>query len=169
MDDFRTYENYPARLVAVSLLVTFAIYAAGAAILSGFGPGAAIAYILFLFWSELRVMKLSCADCYYYGKRCAFGRGKAAALLFRKGSAERFAAKPMTWFQLLPDMLVPLLPLAGGMILLLQEFAWYRVALLAVLLAGATYGNYFVRSTIACRFCKQRELGCPAEKLFGNK
>ena len=169
MDEIGTCENYPARLVAVSVLVTLAIYAVGALILSGFGPGFSIAYLLFLLWNELRVMKLSCVDCYYYGKRCAFGRGKVASLLFRKGAPARFAAKPITWVQLLPDMLVPLLPLVVGAILLVREFDWLRALLLALLIAGASYGNYFVRSTIACRYCKQRELGCPAEKLFGNQ
>ena len=166
MDENKTYENYPARLVAVSVLVTLMIYAAGALVLSGYGPVITISYILFLVWNEVRVMQLSCVDCYYYGKRCAFGRGKVASLLFRKGEASRFAAKPITWVQLLPDMLVPLLPLAGGAILLVREFDWLRAVLLALLIAGASYGNYFVRTAIACRFCTQRELGCPAERLF---
>jgi len=38
--------------------------------------------------------------------------------------------------------------------------------LLALLIGLATQGNYLVRSRIACKYCKQRELGCPAEKLF---
>jgi hypothetical protein len=25
------------------------------------------------------------------------------------------------------------------------------------------------RSRIACKYCKQRELGCPAEQFFGNQ
>ena len=169
MDEIRTFEDYPARMVAVSVLVTVAIYAAGTFVLSGFGPVMTASYVLFLLWNEVRVMKLSCVDCYYFGRVCAFGRGKVAALFFRQGNAERFAAKPVTWVQLLPDMLVPLLPLVGGIILLVRQFDWLRAALLAVLLAGATYGNYYVRSSIACRYCKQRELGCPAEQFFGKQ
>jgi hypothetical protein len=169
MEEIRTYESYPSRMVAASLLVTFTIYASGALVLSGFGPVMTLSYLLFILWSEVRVMRMSCVDCWYYGKRCAFGRGKVAALLFRKGDPARFAAKPITWVQLLPDMLVPLLPLVGGIVLLIRDFVLWRAALMVVLLAGAPYGNYFVRSSIACRFCKQRELGCPAEKFFGGK
>ena len=169
MEEIRSYESYPTRMVAVSLLVTCTIYASGALVLSGFGPVMTVSYLLFLVWTEVRVMRLSCVDCWYYGKRCAFGRGKLASLLFRKGDPGRFAAKPVTWVQLLPDMLVPLLPLVGGIILLSRDFQLWRAALLVLLLAGASYGNYFVRSSIACRFCKQRELGCPAEKFFGKQ
>jgi hypothetical protein len=27
-------------------------------------------------------------------------------------------------------------------------------------------GNAYVRSRLACRYCTQREIGCPAQKLF---
>jgi len=27
-------------------------------------------------------------------------------------------------------------------------------------------GNSYVRGSLACKFCRQRQLGCPAEKMF---
>ncbi|MFH1684097.1 MAG: hypothetical protein ABIA67_04360 [Candidatus Margulisiibacteriota bacterium] len=27
----------------------------------------------------------------------------------------------------------------------------------------------YLRGSLACKFCKQRELGCPAEQLFSKK
>jgi hypothetical protein len=27
-------------------------------------------------------------------------------------------------------------------------------------------GNAVVRSQLACRYCRQREIGCPAQRLF---
>jgi hypothetical protein len=30
-------------------------------------------------------------------------------------------------------------------------------------------GNGLVRGSLACKYCKQREIGCPAEQLFNKK
>jgi hypothetical protein len=114
-------------------------------------------------------MKTSCVDCYYYGKWCALGKGKLASLLFKKGDPLRFAEKDITWKDLVPDMLVLIFPLAGGGILLLREFSWGMSGMLAGLLVLSFGGNYLVRSRIACKFCKQREPGCPAEQLFSRR
>ena len=32
-----------------------------------------------------------------------------------------------------------------------------------------TLGNAIVRGSLACKHCMQRELGCPAEKLFSKE
>jgi hypothetical protein len=33
----------------------------------------------------------------------------------------------------------------------------------------ACVGNGFIRVSLACKFCRQRELGFPAEQLFDKK
>ena len=66
-------------------------------------------------------------------------------------------------------MLVLMIPLVGGIALLIQGFSWSMALVLAVLPALSFGGNYFVRSQIACKFCKQRELGCPAEQFFNKQ
>ena len=54
MGEIGTYENFPAPLVAVSVLVTSSIYALGAFILSGYGPVVTGAYLLYCAFFEVR-------------------------------------------------------------------------------------------------------------------
>ena len=168
MGEIGTYENFPAPLVAVSVLVTSSIYALGAFILSGYGPVVTGAYLLYCAFFEVRVMKQSCVNCYYYGKRCGLGRGKISAYLFPQGDPRLFARMNITWTTLIPDVLIMLLPLFGGIILLVRSFSWLVALGMVLLVALSLGGNAFVRGQIACKYCKQREIGCPAEKLFGG-
>jgi Na+(H+)/acetate symporter ActP len=74
----------------------------------------------------------------------------------------------ITWATLIPDVLVMLLPLLGGMLLLITSFSWAVVIGMVLLTALSLSGSAFVRTQIACKYCKQRESGCPAEKFFGG-
>ena len=168
MAEVRTYENFPAPMVAVSVLVTIAIYAVGALILAGYGVVVTTAYLLYCAFFELRVMGHSCVNCCYYGKMCALGRGRISAYLFPQGDPGIFARMNITWAMLIPDVLVMLLPLLGGVILLVRSFSWMVAVGMVLLTALALGGNAFVRTRIACKYCKQREIGCPAEKFFGG-
>ena len=126
------------------------------------------AYLLYCALFELRVMKQSCVNCCYYGKVCGLGRGKISAHLFPREDPGIFARRNITWTTLIPDLLIMLLPLLGGAILLIRSFSWPTAAGMVLLAALSLGGNAFVRSRIACKYCKQREIGCPAEKLFGE-
>ncbi len=165
----RSYEDFPFPMVLFAVLTSVAIYVLGVVILSGFGNVIAALFLLYCVGVEIHVMKMSCVDCCYYGKWCAFGKGKVAPLLFRQGDPKRFAAKCISWKELLPDMLVLLIPLAGGVALLIRDFSLGTAIMLAGLLALSFGGNYVVRSRIACKYCRQRELGCPAERLFAKR
>ncbi len=169
MSEVKAYENFPFRMIALAQLVNLSIYALGAVILWGFAPLMAGIYLLYCLGNEIHVMRMSCVDCYYYGKRCALGRGKVAPLLFKRGEPQRFIAKTITWKELLPDMLVLAFPLVGGTILLIRNFSLSAAGMLAALLVLSLGGNYVVRSRIACKYCKQREIGCPAERLFSKQ
>ena len=164
-----TYENFPAWIPILSNLVSISIYAIGAYILAGFGILFAILYLLYCLWLEIGILRRSCVDCYYYGKVCGLGKGKLCALLFKKGDPQKFVEKEISWAQLLPDFMVFIVPLVGGIILLLRNFNWLLVALLAILLMLSFGGNAAIRGSFACKYCKQREIGCPAEQLFGGK
>ena len=168
MGEIRTYENFPAPMVAVSVLVTLAIYGLGALILLGLGPVVTAAYLLYCAFFELRVMRHSCVHCFYYGKVCALGRGKISAYLFPQGDPGTFAGMNITWTSLIPDVLVMVMPLVGGIILLIRSFSWTVAAGMVMLAALSLGGNAFVRTRIACKYCKQREIGCSAEKFFGG-
>lgn len=169
VEPVKPYENFPVLLVLCAVLVNVAIYALGVGILSGFGNILAALYLLYCLGVEIHVMKMSCIDCYYYGKRCALGRGKVAPFLFKQGDPKRFTSKCISGKELLPDLLVLLFPLGGGIALLSRDFSWRLAMLLVILLALSFGGNYLVRSRIACKYCRQRELGCPAEKFFGQQ
>ena len=42
------------------------------------------------------------------------------------------------------------------------------IIFIALLLLGFL-GNALVRGHLACRYCRQREIGCPAERLFDKR
>jgi len=169
MDEPLTYERFPAGMVLLAVSVTLATYAIGAYILAGFGVLFALLYLLYCLWIELRVLQRSCVNCYYYGKLCGLGRGKLCAVIFKKGDPQRFTQKEISWAAILPDFLVSIIPLVGGIILLVLEFTWLLVALVALLAVLAFGGTAVVRGSFACKYCKQREIGCPAEQLFSKE
>ena len=168
MGEVRTYEDFPAQMVVVSVLVNISIYALGALILTGLGPVVAVVYLIYCAYFEVRVMRHNCVNCCYYGKVCALGRGKISAYLFPQGNPEIFARMNFTWTRLIPDILIMLLPLLGGFILLVRSFSWTVAAGMVLLMALSLGGSAFVRRQIACKYCKQWEIGCPAEKFFGG-
>ena len=64
--------------------------------------------------------------------------------------------------------MVTLIPLAAGIAMLIQDFSWLVLFLIVTLIFLGSVGAGFVRGQLACKYCKQRELGCPAERLFGK-
>jgi hypothetical protein len=168
MGEPQTYENFPLWMPALASLVTLLIYTTGAIILAGFGTAISVLYVLYCMGLEIRIMRRSCVNCYYYGKNCGIGRSRLAALLFKQRDGKRFARDIISWTDLLPDFMVFLVPAFGAAVLMLHHFAWSTSVLLLVLLVLVFGGNGAVRSSFACKFCKQRELGCPAERLFRN-
>lgn len=162
-------ENYPLAIVAVSALLTLMIYGIGVYILSRFGIIWALGYVLFVLILEFRLIGGHCVDCYYYGKTCAFGKGRISALFYKKGNPEKFTGMTLTWKDIVPDFLSFMIPVLAGILLLIQAFSLAVLVLIIALLFLGFAGNAFVRSRLACRFCKQRVIGCPAEQLFGKQ
>ena len=162
-------EDYPLAIVIGSNLLSLTIYVIGAFILSRFGIIWAISYIIFILLLEFRLLGGHCVDCYYYGKTCAFGKGRLSALLFRKGSPEKFSRMKLTWKDVVPDFLAFMIPLLAGILLLVQEFSWTVLILVIALFFLGFLGNALVRGHLACRYCRQRESGCPAEQLFNKR
>lgn len=162
----KCYEQYPMRTVLLSNLVSIATYAIGGYIIYQVGLLWLVAYLFYVLLLEFRLMRRSCTNCYYYGKFCAFGKGKLSAVFFKKGNARKFAQDKSTWKDLLPDFLVFIIPLVVGIALLVVDFDFFILLLSILLIILASAGNGFVRGSLACKYCKQKELGCPAEKLF---
>ena len=162
----KRFENYPAWIIFTCNLVSLAIYGIGAGILSGVSLWISAAYLVFCLWLELRVMRKSCVNCFYYGKNCGTGKGRLCARLFKRGDPQAFAEKEASWKALLPDLLVSLIPLISGIVLSFLNFSWLRLILLAVLVALASGGTGFIRGNLLCKYCEQGRRGCPAAKLF---
>ena len=166
MSDSERYESYPTRIVVLSNLFSLSIYAIGAYVLWMIARLASALYLVYCSVLEIRVLRRSCPDCYYYGKACCFGRGRLCSLLFKRGEPRKFIERQVSWLNILPDFMVTIIPVLGGIVLLVDEFSWIIVALILILLALGFAGSAFIRGSYACKYCKQRDLGCPALSLF---
>jgi hypothetical protein len=160
------YENYPPWMVFLSNALSISIYIISAFILYGLEIIFAVLYLLFCLIMEIRLLKNGCANCYYYGKTCAFGKGRLSSYIFKRGDVSLFSTKEVSWYAMLPDFLVFLFPMVGGIIILINKFDWIILLLIIILSILSLGGNAFIRS-LSCKYCKQRELGCPAADLFG--
>ena len=164
----KCYENYPFWIILVSNFVSIAIYLLGGFIIYQLGLVWLLIYVLYVVWLEIRLLKGSCANCYYHGKYCAFGKGKLSCLFFKKGDPKKFIHMQITWKEIIPDFLVSIIPLLLGIVLLIRNFSWILLGIMVLLILFTAVGNAFVRGSLACKYCKQREIGCPAEKLFSK-
>ena len=164
-----TFENFPTWMALLSSLVSISIYAIGAYVLSGIGILFSILYLIYCLWIEIRVLRVACVNCYYYGRVCGLGRGRVCSLFFKRGDPRKFVEREASWLQILPDFMVSIFPIVGGIILLVRNFTWLLVAMLAILVILSFWGTAVIRGSFACKYCKQREIGCPAEKLFSKE
>jgi hypothetical protein len=170
MKQQESFEHYPLWIVIVGNLVSWSIYAIGAYVLARLWIWLLVPYLLYSLWLEARLLRTACVGCAYYGKACAFGKGTLCALMFEQGEPQRFASRDISWTEVLPDLVVSILPLIGGIVLLvLNGWDWFIATLLVLLLALAFGGTGFVRGSLACRHCQQKELGCPAYELFAGR
>jgi hypothetical protein len=165
METARVFENYPVRILVLSNFVSLIIYSSGFYIMLQTGLIIAGAYLLFILLLEYRLISRHCTGCYYWGKTCGFGRGRISSLFFKKGDSKVFCNN-FTWKDMIPDLLITLIPLVTGIVLMIVKFDFLVLTAVFILLIMATSGNGYIRGKLTCKFCVQRELGCPAEKLF---
>jgi hypothetical protein len=166
MGNPKSYDQYPVWMVLVSNLLSLSVYGIGAVILYQLGLIWLVLYVLFIIILEFRLVRGHCVDCYYYGKTCAFGKGRLSAMLFPKGAPERFNKMTITWKDIVPDFLVFIIPVLVGIALIIRTFSWILLLLIIALFILGFVGNALVRGQIACRYCRQKEIGCPAQRLF---
>ncbi len=164
----KCFENYPFWFILVSNAISISAYLLGLYVILFFGVMWALIYLAYCIFLEIRLLNGGCTSCYYYGKLCCFGKGKLSALLFKR-SSRKFTDRKITWVDVLPDFLVTLIPIFSGIFLLLNNFEWTILAAIILLFLITFVGNAFVRGSLACKFCKQRKLGCPATELFGGE
>jgi len=169
MKQVKSYENFPLWMPLIAISVPVLGYIIGAIILSGLHIIIAILYLTYCFGAEIFVVFRSCKNCYYYGKICGLGKGKIAPLFVKKGDPNKLAEKQVSWYDLIPDFLVSIFPIVGGIILLILNFSFLILGLIIILAILFFGGTAFIRGSFACKYCKQREIGCPAEKLFSKE
>jgi hypothetical protein len=168
MQNDKAYENFPIWIPFLAWVLSLSIYALGSYIFWFLYIPLTAGYITYCLWIEYRILRFSCVNCYYYGKTCGLGRGKLCAMLLKKGNPESFLEKQISWKDLIPDFLVMIFPLVGGIIVLIRDFNWLILVLMVILVLLSMGGNAVIRGSLACKYCKQKELGCPAEQLFNK-
>ncbi len=169
METVKRYENYPLWVVILSNLVSLTIYGLGFVILFRLGLIFSIFYLIYIFILEYRLIRYHCINCYYWGKTCGFGKGRLSSWIFKIGDNLSFCKKEMTFKDMIPDILISLIPLVVGITLLVIKFDFILLFTLLLLIILTTIGNGFIRGTLTCKYCKQRELGCPADRLFNKE
>lgn len=169
MIESKQYENFPFWIVLLSNLVSLSIYILGYLILFHLGWYFSIFYLIYILFLEYRLIGKHCVNCYYWGKTCGFGKGRLSALFFKKGDNTKFCTKEFTWKNMIPDLLVSLIPLITGIVLIIIKFNLLVLLFMILILLLSSVVTGFIRSSLACKFCKQRELGCLAEKLFNKE
>jgi hypothetical protein len=168
METLKRYDNYPIGIVLLSNLVSLGIYTLGFFIVFKIGLDFAFLYLLFILSLEYRLLRYHCTNCFYWGKTCGFGKGRISSWFFKKGDSSQFCMKDFTWKDMIPDILISLIPFVIGVIVLILKFDIILLSALLMLLLLTTTGNGFIRGTLTCRYCKQREIGCLAYELFNK-
>jgi len=168
MESKKIFEEYPSSFVFISNIVQIFIYLIGVYIIYLFNPIAVFFYVFFILILEIRLLKKSCTNCYYYGKKCAFGKGKICHLFFNKGESDKFFKK-ISWLEIIPDFLVFIIPMTIGILMMMINFNFILLGLVIILFLFSSIVTGFIRGSLACKFCMQRYIGCPAEKLFSKK
>lgn len=162
------FEKFPVRIVFLSNLLSFLIYALGIMIIQRFGWIYAGLYITYIIFLEFRLLKFHCPNCYYYGKVCAFGKGIISSYFFKKGDPVKFSCKKFTFKDLIPDILIFIIPAISAIALLILKFDWIILLSFIILIFLNFSGNGYVRGQLACKHCIQKELGCPAAEFFNT-
>ncbi len=162
-------ENYPVHIVLLSNLLNIALYALGSIVMWEAHEYLLLPYLLLVIYMEVKVLRNSCTRCHYYGKLCAFGKGKLSSFFFRRNETERLCDVKITTLSFLTDASVSLIPIITAIILIIMNFNFIILLYAVIILVLTTGGNAVVRGQLACNHCSQKELGCPAEAYFNKK
>jgi hypothetical protein len=169
MEITKSHENYPLRIVILSNSVSILIYFSGFIITFGLSWIAAILYLVFILALEFRLLSKHCINCYYWGKICGFGKGRLSSIFFKRGDPSKFCEGSFTWNNMIPDLLVSLIPLLIAIGLMIVKFKFILLFATIMLIVLTTFGNGYIRGNLTCKYCRQREKGCLAEQLFSKK
>ncbi len=163
------FESYPPRIVLTTTLASLVTYIIGIYVLSLVDVVWGVLFLVYILYLEFSIYREGCACCYYYGKMCAFGRGKLAPLFHRRVDPEEFCKKDVSFKKLVPSMLVLVFPLIGGIALLVMGFSWVILGLMVIPWLMWFLGNPIIYGKLACAHCKQGRKCCPAMEFFSGR
>jgi hypothetical protein len=166
----RIYEHYPLWIVFVVNILMLLVYVSGIYILFELHLFTGILFLIYVFILEFSIYKEGCIHCCYYGKRCAFGRGKIAGLFFKKGNPKIFHTKEFSWKDFIPQILLIVIPIIIGIALLISR-GFDILILIATIYPVFNWFvvNQFLYGKLSCPHCKQGSICCPALKFFSDK
>ncbi|MCK5283799.1 MAG: hypothetical protein KAK00_10460 [Nanoarchaeota archaeon] len=166
----KRYDSYLLWIVVLVNLLMLTVYVAGAYIMFMLSLIMGILYVIYLIFLEIFLYKEVCPNCFYYGKLCAFGKGKTAAIFFKKGDPKKFCEREINWKDFIWQILVVLVPLVAGIALLISRgFNILILAALAYPVFSWFFLNPIIYGKLACPHCKQGSICCPALKFFTKK
>ena len=168
MIESNKYCDYPWWIVLLSNAVSLSIYGLGFFIMFRASWIISILYLIYILSLEYSLLGKHCVNCFYWGRVCGFGKGRLSSLFFKKGDTSKFCSNEFSWKDMIPDLLVSLIPFIVGIVSLIMKFDYLILSALILLTFLTTTGSGFIRGKLTCRYCKQMESGCPAYELFNK-
>ena len=163
------YENYPFGIVCSSSVLSIASCVMGTVVFSLLNLWLGIAYLILCLVSLILGLRFRCTYCSYYGKVCFSGFGRIARSVFRKGDPDEFADPRNLRPVMISSFSVLVLPLIGGIVLMILEFTWIYLVLFVSYLIIAGFLSFTLKKNLFCKYCKQAERGCPAYEGMQGK
>lgn len=160
------YEKYPIWIVLLSNLINFSVWFSGIYLVSLVNIWLGLIFFLYIVYMELKVCKVGCVNCYYYGKRCGFGKGSLSSLFFKKGDSKKFGERSFSFKDFIPSLLISIIPIIFGVYLLINKFDWFVLILTIWPVLIWFLSNPIIYGKLICPNCKQRGINCLACEYF---
>ena len=156
------YEEYPVITSIIGNAVILLWIALGTYLSAAVHYLVGVVYLVFaLLMVGVVLRKLVCANCWYYGRRCATGWGKLSAMMFSRGDVSCFSTGAGVRMAPAVYGLLTLIPLVLGTVAVVSsdEDRVMRIGALVLLLVVSFISGAVPRRW-SCERCKMRYL-CP--------
>ena len=154
MNEILKYESFPLLDVISSNVIALFTFVVGSLLLSGFNIWIAIAYFTYCILTVIFFIWYKCSNCYYYGKRCSTSWGLLVVKLFNKGDN----TGPLKSTKFVAPVFI--IPMVGGLILLLTSFDVKTLFLFIILIIITIFRLLIPKifyKKISCSHCKLKE------------
>jgi hypothetical protein len=162
------YDDYPVRIVVLSLAEVLAALALGLVLVAQLGWRALLAFAVVGCLGLALSLAYGCTRCHYYGRVCGLGLGKIASVFFRQRNQADFGrtlSQTVAWSLL---GLTMALPLAAGLVSLAKGSGLTGLLPLGVFLA-LVFAIALTHSRYICGHCRQARDGvCTLSRMAGR-